>query len=167
MEENVVTATIEIPYRSRNKYEIDKHTGRIRLDRVLYSAMAYPAEYGFLENTLAPDGDPLDILVIGTEPTFPGCEVPARVIGYLTMVDSGHNDNKLISVVNCDPRYDEVQCTDDLPDFIRQEIKDFFENYKNLQHLDVTTGDYHSREEALRLIQECRERWQKKQEEQQ
>ena len=88
-ENDVVDAIIEIPYRSRNKYEVDKDTGRVRLDRVLYSAMGYPAEYGYLEQTLAPDGDPLDILVIGTEPTYPGCVVPSRVIGYLTMIDDG------------------------------------------------------------------------------
>ncbi len=81
-DEDVVKAIIEIPFRSRNKYEIDKVTGRMRLDRVLYSAMGYPAEYGFIENTLSPDGDALDILVLSTESSYPGCEVPARVIGY-------------------------------------------------------------------------------------
>ena len=85
----VVDALIEIPYGSRNKYEYDEKTGRIRLDRVLYSAMSYPAEYGIVENTLAPDGDPLDILVITSEPTFPGCIVPARILGYLATRDRG------------------------------------------------------------------------------
>ena len=87
MEHNVVEALIEIPLGSKNKYELDKTTGRIKLDRVLYAAMIYPAEYGIIENTLAPDGDPLDILVICSDPTFPGCIVPARVLGYLSMVD--------------------------------------------------------------------------------
>ena len=109
MENNVVEAIIEIPFRSRNKFEVDHKTGRIKLDRVLYSAMAYPAEYGFIENTLAKDGDPLDILVIGTEKTYPGCIVPARVIGYLAVVDRGFEDYKLISVLDCDPRYDEIK----------------------------------------------------------
>ena len=89
MRKNVVNAFIEIPLGSRNKYELDEKTGRIRLDRVLYSAMSYPAEYGHIENTLAPDGDPLDILVIAREKTFPGCIVPARVLGYLSTCDNG------------------------------------------------------------------------------
>ena len=83
---NIVDAIIEIPLNTKNKFEIDKNTHRIRLDRVLYSAMSYPAEYGYIENTLANDGDPLDILVISSEPTFPGCVVPARVIGYLKKI---------------------------------------------------------------------------------
>ena len=89
MQKNVVEALIEIPLGSKNKYELDKKTGRIVLDRVLYAAMIYPAEYGIVENTLAPDGDPLDVLVICSDPTFPGCVVPARVLGYLTMTDNG------------------------------------------------------------------------------
>ena len=103
MKDTVVEALIEIPLGSRNKYELDHETGRIKLDRVLYAAMIYPAEYGILENTLAPDGDPLDILVISSDPTFPGCTVPARVLGYLSMTDGGKTDYKLISVVDCDP----------------------------------------------------------------
>ena len=87
MKNDVVEAIVEIPFRSRNKYEIDKETGKIKLDRVLYSAMGYPTEYGTIENTLAPDGDPLDILILATEPTYPGCIIPARIIGYLTMSD--------------------------------------------------------------------------------
>ena len=89
MNHNVVDALIEIPLGSKNKYELDETTGRIKLDRVLYAAMIYPAEYGIIENTLAPDGDPLDILVICSDPTFPGCVVPARVLGYLSMIDNG------------------------------------------------------------------------------
>ncbi len=159
MKKDVVEAIIEIPYRSRNKYEVDKATGRIRLDRVLYSAMGYPTEYGYLENTLSPDGDPLDILVIGTEPTYPGCIVPARVLGYLTMVDDGHLDYKLIAVVDCDPRYDEMQELKDVPSFILEEIRNFFENYKALQDLEVTVEGYHGKEEALALVEESRRRY--------
>ena len=122
MKYDVVEAVVEIPFRSRNKYEIDKKTGKIRLDRVLYSAMGYPTEYGIIENTLAPDGDPLDILIIGTEPTYPGCIVPCRVVGYLTMIDNGKEDYKLISVVDCDPRYDEVQELKDVSSFTLKEI---------------------------------------------
>lgn len=162
MKNDVVQAIIEIPFRSRNKYEVDHDTGKIKLDRVLYSAMAYPAEYGFLENTLALDGDPLDILVIGTEPTYPGCIVPARVVGYLEAVDNGFEDYKLISVVDVDPRYNEVNELSDLSPFILDEIKNFFENYKTLQKIEVKVGKYHNKEEALELIKKCKERYSKK-----
>lgn len=157
---NVVDALIEIPYGSRNKYEVDKATGRIRLDRVLYSAMTYPGEYGYIENTLAPDGDPLDILVIATEPTVPGCVVPARVLGYLATVDRGKEDYKLIAVTDCDPRYANVQRLEDLPPFILDEISNFFENYKVLQKMQVEVGAYYSLDDALRVIGECRRRYQ-------
>lgn len=158
-ERNVVNALIEIPLNSRNKYELDHQTGRIRLDRVLYSAMIYPTEYGIIENTLAPDGDPLDILVVCKDPTFPGCMVPARVLGYLEMVDGGQTDYKLISVVDCDPRYDNVRELSDLPAFELEEIRNFFENYKTLQGVEVRVGEYHGQADALRIIDECRRRY--------
>lgn len=159
MKKDVVEAIIEIPFRSRNKYEVDHDTKRIKLDRVLYSAMGYPAEYGFLENSLALDGDPLDILVIGTEPTYPGCVVPARVIGYLEAIDNGFEDYKLISVVDVDPRYNEVNRLEDLSPFILDEIKNFFENYKTLQKIEVKVGKYHNKEDALELIETCKKRY--------
>ncbi len=159
MKYDVVEAVIEIPYRSRNKYEVDKATGRVRLDRVLYSAMGYPTEYGYLENTLSPDGDPLDILVIGTEPTYPGCIVPARVLGYLTMIDNGSLDYKLIAVTDCDPRYDEMRELKDVPSFILEEIRNFFENYKALENLQVTVKGYHDKQAALALVEESRRRY--------
>lgn len=155
--DNIVNALIEIPLGSRNKYELNKETGRIHLDRVLYAAMIYPAEYGIIENTLAPDGDPLDILVICSDPTFPGCVVPARVLGYLTMVDNGKLDYKLISVIDCDPRYDDTHELSDLPDFVLKEIANFFANYKVLQDIPVEVGEYHGKDEAIQVIQECRE----------
>lgn len=158
---NVVHALIEIPLGSKNKYELDKKTGRILLDRVLYAAMIYPAEYGIIENTLAPDGDPLDILVICSEPTFPGCVVPARVLGYLSMVDGGKLDYKLIAVVDCDPRYDDVRELSDLAPFVLKEISNFFANYKVLQGVKVEVGDYYPREDAERIIQQCREEFKK------
>lgn len=156
---NIVDAIIEIPLKTKNKFEIDKNTNKIRLDRVLYSAMSYPSEYGYIENTLAKDGDPLDILVISSEPTFPGCVVPARVIGYLSVVDRGFEDYKLISVVDVDPRYKEIQSLDDLSEFTLKEIKNFFENYKTLQNIEVKVFDYHGKEEALKLIEDCKKRY--------
>jgi inorganic pyrophosphatase len=160
MDKIVVDALIEIPLNSRNKYEVDHETGRIHLDRVLYSAMSYPTEYGILENTLAPDGDPLDILVICKDPTFPGCIVPARVLGYLSMIDDGKLDYKLISVVDCDPRYDNVNKLSDLPSFELEEIENFFQNYKVLQGIKVETNGYHHRASAKKVIEECRRAYQ-------
>ena len=154
--ENVVDALIEIPLGSRNKYELDEKTGRIKLDRVLYAAMIYPAEYGILEHTLAPDGDPLDILVICSDPTFPGCIVPARVLGCLTMIDDGKLDYKLISVVDCDPRYADVKELEDLSPFVLKEISNFFTNYKVLQNVTVEVGEYLNKTQALQIIEQCR-----------
>ena len=158
----VVEALIEIPLHSKNKYEIDPTTGKIKLDRVLYASMVYPTEYGSVENTLAPDGDPPDILVVCDNPSFPGCYVPARVLGYLEMTDGGKPDYKLISVVDCDPRYSNYRELNELPDFILREIRNFFENYKVLQGIDVTTGDYHDKEDAIKIIDECKERYKRK-----
>lgn len=156
MSNNVVQALIEIPLGSKNKYEVDEFK-RIHLDRVLYASMIYPTEYGVLENTIAPDGDPLDILVVCDEPTFPGCIVPARVLGYLEMYDGGKVDYKIIAVVDCDPRYDGINDLSDLPAFKLREIQNFFENYKQLQGVTVEVGEYHKKEEALKIIDECRQ----------
>jgi len=156
---NVVDAIIEIPLKTKNKFEVDKKNNRIKLDRVLYSAMSYPAEYGYIENTLANDGDPLDILVISSEATFPGCVVPARIIGYLKMIDNGFEDYKLISVVAVDPRYNEINKLSDLSNFTLDEIKDFFENYKTLQNIDVEVYEYYNTEDALKLVEECKKKY--------
>lgn len=155
MSANVVHALIEIPLGSRNKYEYNEKTGRIHLDRVLYSAMSYPAEYGHIENTLAPDGDPLDILVIAREPTFPGCVVPARVLGYLSTKDNGKEDYKLIAVADCDPLYDHVRTLEDLASYVLKEIANFFQSYKVLQNITVEVDEYHGIEDAIRVIEEC------------
>ena len=158
--DNVVDALIGIPLHSKNKYEVEHETGKVKIERVLYASMVYPAEYGIIEHTLAPDGDPLDILVISDNPTYPGCYVPARVLGYLEMIDGGKIDYKLISVIDCDPRYDSYHDLKELPAFILKEIKNFFDNYKVLQKVEVTTGDYHDKEEAVQIIEECRARFQ-------
>jgi inorganic pyrophosphatase len=159
MTENIVDALIEIPLGSKNKYELDKSSGRIRLDRVLYAAMIYPAEYGIIENTLAPDGDPLDILVITSEPTVPGCIVPARILGYLATMDRGMEDYKLIAVTDCDPRYANVQKLEDLPPFILDEISNFFQNYKVLQNMQVDVWGYFSLDATMTIIEQCRKRY--------
>ena len=159
---NKVDAVIEIPLNSRNKFEIDEKTKKIKLDRVLYSAMSYPAEYGFIDNTLSDDGEPLDILVITNSPTFPGCIVPARILGYLKVIDNGYDDYKLISVVDVDPRFREIESLKDLSKFRLEEIKNFFENYKKLQNIKVVVEDYHGKEEAMELLKYCREKYKNK-----
>lgn len=155
----VYDAVIEIPLKTKNKFEIDKKTNRIRLDRVLYSAMTYPAEYGYIEDTLELDGDPLDIVVISSEATFPGCIVPSRVIGVLTQIDNGFVDHKIIAVVDVDPRYKEVNDLSDLSKFTLDEIKNFFQNYKELQNIIVDVKDYDNKEKALEIIAECKKRY--------
>lgn len=159
--ESVVDAIIEIPLGSKNKYEIDEKTHKIRLDRVLYSAMNYPAEYGYIEKTLSDDGDPLDILVISNAATFPGCIVKARVLGYLKMVDNGLGDYKLIAVVDNDPRFSEINDLNDLPQFRLDEIKDFFANYKKLQNIKVEVGEYYGQNEALKILDYCYNKYNK------
>ncbi|MBN2879981.1 MAG: inorganic diphosphatase [Clostridia bacterium] len=157
--QKIIDAIIEIPMNTINKYEIDKPSGRIRLSRVLYSRMTYPAEYGYIESTLALDGDPLDILVLASEKTFPGCIVSARVLGYLDMVDMGFQDEKVIAVVDADPRFEGVKSLEDVHPHILKEIKHFFQTYKHLQETVTTVNEYHGIEETLELIESCIERY--------
>lgn len=153
---NVVEATIEIPMGTKNKYEIDKVSKRIKLNRVQYSSITYPAEYGFIDETLSPDGDPLDILVLTTEPTFPGCIIDARIVGFLETIDNGFGDNKIIAVNNVDPRFDGINDLSDVNHHVLLEIKNFFETYKSLQKIKVITKDFHNKEEALKVLEECK-----------
>lgn len=125
--------SIEIPRGTRNKYEIDHETGRIRLDRLLFTAMAYPADYGYIEDTLGEDGDPLDALVLLDEPTFPGCVVRARAIGVFKMVDEAGGDDKILCVAAGDPRKDSVSDIKHISDFTLKEMQHFFETYKALE----------------------------------
>ncbi len=128
-----ITMVVEIPRGSRNKYEADRVTGEIFLDRMLFTSTHYPADYGFIPNTLAEDGDPLDIMVLVTEPTFPGCRVRVRPIGIFLMEDQGHADHKVISVPAGDSRWDEVRDIDDLPEHQKLEMEHFFTVYKQLE----------------------------------
>ncbi|RIJ78704.1 inorganic diphosphatase [Nakamurella silvestris] len=125
--------TIEIPKGSRNKYEVDHHTGRIKLDRTLFTATQYPADYGFVDNTLGQDGDPLDAMVLLAEPTFPGCLVRARAIGMFRMTDEAGPDDKVLCVSANDPRQAGLQDISDLNNFERLEIEHFFTVYKDLE----------------------------------
>jgi inorganic pyrophosphatase len=125
--------TIEIPKGQRNKYEMDHHTGRIRLDRMLFTATRYPADYGFIDDTLGEDEDPLDAMVLLEEPTFPGCLIACRAIGMFRMRDEKGGDDKVMCVPSNDPRLAGLQDIDDLPPFHRLEIQHFFETYKELE----------------------------------
>ena len=128
-----VEVLVEIPKGQRNKYEMDHHTGRIRLDRMLFTATRYPADYGFIEDTLAEDGDPLDALILLDEPTFPGCLITARPIGMFLMKDEKGPDNKILCVPAADPRMEYLQDIHHVPEFERSEIQQFFEVYKALE----------------------------------
>ena len=125
--------TIEIPKGQRNKYEMDHTTGRIRLDRMLFTATVYPADYGFIEGTLGEDGDPLDALVLIDEPTFPGCLIRCRAIGMFRMRDEKGGDDKVLCVPAQDPRLGAIRDIDHVPEFERLEIQHFFETYKDLE----------------------------------
>lgn len=157
----LIDAIVEIPMGTKNKYEVDHETGRIRLNRVLFSSVEYPCEYGFIENTLADDGDPLDILVLSSSKTFPGCIIEARVLGYLDLIDNGDNDEKVISVVNSDPRWDHIRTLEDLPAHTIMEIKEFFKSYKHLQGIKVEIGELHDLEETKVLVEQCRDNYKK------
>ena len=124
---------IEIPGGSRNKYEVDHETGRLRLDRMLFTATRYPRDYGFIENTLGLDGDPLDALVLIEEPTFPGVLIRCRAIGMFRMRDEAGGDDKIMCVPATDPRKSHLQDIHDMPEFDRLEIQHFFETYKDLE----------------------------------
>ena len=125
--------TIEIPKGQKNKYEVDHETGRIRLDRTLFTSTQYPADYGYIENTLGLDGDPLDAMVILQEPTFPGCIISCRAIGMFRMQDEAGGDDKVLCVPAGDQRAAWRQDIDDVSDFHRLEIQHFFEVYKDLE----------------------------------
>ncbi|MCD6482284.1 MAG: inorganic diphosphatase [Candidatus Izimaplasma sp.] len=160
--EKIFEAVIEIPMGTKNKYEIDKLKNRIKLDRVLYTPMTYPAEYGYLEETLALDNDPLDILVLSTSKTFPGCIVDARIVGYLDVIDNGEPDSKIIAVMDHDPRFSHINEVRDIQEHTLREIKHFFKTYKDLQQNKVVeVFDFHDKIDALELIQECQKRYKK------
>jgi inorganic pyrophosphatase len=148
---------VEIPRGSRNKYELDEASGDIRLDRVLYSSVHYPTDYGFIPDTRAEDGDHLDVLVIVEEPTFPGCRVSVRVVGCLNMRDEKGRDHKIIAVPEADPRFDEVRDLGDLAGHWLREIENFFSTYKTLEAKETEIAGWEGREAALDVIAQARE----------
>jgi len=147
-----VDAVVEIPRGSRNKYELDPATGVIRLDRVLFSSVHYPGDYGFIPGTRAKDGDPLDVLILVEEPTFPGCRVRVRPIGVLRMQDEHGSDEKLLGVPVADPRFEEVTDLGDLPSHWLAEVENFFETYKALEGKAAHTEGWQGAGEAGRTL---------------
>jgi inorganic pyrophosphatase len=146
--------TIEIPKGGRNKYEVDHKTGRIRLDRTLFTATQYPADYGFIDDSLGEDGDPLDALVLVREPTFPGCIIMCRAIGMFRMKDEMGGDDKVLCVPSADPRQEHLRDIHHLAEFDRQEIQHFFEIYKELEPgKSVEGATWVGRADAEREIQ--------------
>jgi inorganic pyrophosphatase len=152
--------TIEIPKGQRNKYEVDHVTGRIRLDRYLYTSMVYPTDYGFIDDTLGEDGDPLDALVLLPEPLFPGVVVEARPVGMFQMTDEHGGDAKVLCVPAGDVRWDGVNDIDDVPSFELEQIKHFFSQYKALEpDKFVETAEWVGRAEAEAEVQRSQERF--------
>jgi inorganic pyrophosphatase len=154
--------TIEIPKGERNKYEVDHETGRIRLDRRLFTSTSYPADYGFVENTLGEDGDPLDAMVCVSEPTFSGCLIPVTAIAVFRMTDDKGQDDKILCVPHEDPNWSGLRELADLPDQLRTEIEHFFSIYKQPEGKEVTVDGWYEREVAMQVIEESRARWQEK-----
>lgn len=157
----LVTAVIEIPRGSRNKYELDKETGLMKLDRVLYSAVHYPGDYGFIPRTLFEDGDPIDILVRINEPTFPGCMVEVRPIGVLKMLDKGEPDDKVLAVPVNDPFHSEYFDIADIPQHFLKEVQHFFHIYKDLEGKRVQILGWEKSDVAMQVITESIERYER------
>jgi inorganic pyrophosphatase len=147
-----VNALIEIPRGCRAKYEIDKESGLIKLDRVIYASMYYPLNYGFIPQTMGEDKDPLDIVVLTQVSVVPLCIIPAKVIGVMQMVDRGEADDKIIAVAEHDPSVSDINDVHDLPLYLRDELTHFFENYKTLENKKVVIDQFLSRDKAYQII---------------
>jgi inorganic pyrophosphatase len=154
-----VHVLVEIPRGSRNKYEWDDELGAIKLDRFLFSSVVYPTDYGFIPKTLAEDGDPLDAMVCVSEPTFPGCVIPVKVIALFRMRDEEGVDDKVVCVPHTDPNWNTMEKLEDLPQALRDEISHFFSIYKQPQGIHVTVDGWYQREDALSTIDEAHERY--------
>jgi inorganic pyrophosphatase len=151
---NIVNGIIEIPKGTRAKYELDKDSGLLKLDRVLYSSVYYPANYGFIPQSYCDDKDPLDILILSQIDVVPLCIVPAKVIGVMRMLDGGEADDKIIAVAVGDPSVSHINDISELPQHFISELRNFFEDYKKLEHKTVVVEDFLNREIALHILQE-------------
>jgi inorganic pyrophosphatase len=156
---SAVRCLVEIPKGSRNKYEYDERLGGIKLDRFLFSSVVFPADYGFIPDTLAEDGDALDAMVLVGEPTFPGCVIEVRPIAVLRMADDRGRDDKIICVPYEDPHWSELEDLDDIPAQLRTEVEHFFSIYKQPEGIDVDVQGFAGCEHALAVIEDARERF--------
>lgn len=156
------TAVIEITKGSKVKYELDKETGLLKMDRILYTSTHYPANYGLIPKTYADDGDPLDVLVLCSQHIYPMTLVECYPIGYISMIDSGSNDEKIIAIPNDDPTYNQYNDISDLPPHIFEEMKHFFSVYKTLEKKETVVNDIHSKNEAMEIIAQTIEAYKKK-----
>jgi inorganic pyrophosphatase len=156
---STVNALIEIPQGSRSKYEVDKITGLLKLDRVIYSSFHYPVNYGFIPQTLGQDNDPLDILVLCSQSIQPLCIVEANVIGNMQMIDQGQVDDKIIAVASRDPSVGHYQRIEDLPQHFLLELKNFFEQYKALENKKVAIDNFQDQLIASRIITDAINRY--------
>ena len=154
-EPGVINVLIEIPGGSKNKYEFDKDMNAFALDRVLFASVKYPYDYGFVPNTLADDGDPLDGMVMMDEPTFPGCVIAARPIGMLLMIDGGDRDEKILCVPAEDPRYNEVKTLGDIAPHRLEEIAEFFRTYKNLEKKVTEIQGWKDVDAVTPFVEQC------------
>ena len=152
---STVNAIIEIPQGSRSKYEVDKDTGLLRLDRVIYSSFQYPVNYGFIPQTLGHDGDPLDILVLCSQSIQSLCLVEATIIGNMQMIDQGQVDDKIIAVAAKDPSVNHITRIEELPQHFLLELKNFFEQYKVLENKKVAIDNFQDQLIAYRIINEA------------
>lgn len=150
----ILDAIIEIPSGSKAKYELDKTSGLLRLDRVLFSSVHYPANYGFIPRTYCDDGDPLDILVLSQTSVVPMCIVAARVIGVMRMIDQGQHDDKIIAVAIGDMSVQHIEDISGLPEHLLLELQRFFEDYKKLEQKDVEVAEIQGRNQALQIVLE-------------
>jgi len=155
----IVRMIVEIPKNSGNKYEYDRALGVFRLDRTLYSPMHYPGDYGFIPGTLSDDGDPLDVLVLVDQPSFPGCLIEVRPVALLNMVDSDIGDQKIIAVPMRNPRYDEIHTIDQIFAHVRREIEHFFSIYKELEGKVSEMRGWGDPPEARRAIMKSRKKY--------
>jgi inorganic pyrophosphatase len=159
VDETRIEVLVEVPMGSRNKYEYDKDRGAFVLDRMLFSAVRYPGDYGYLPDTLARDGDALDALVILGEPTFPGCHILGRVVGMLDMTDDKGPDEKILCVPDSDPRWQHIASLTDVPQHMLDEIAHFFGIYKDLEQKKVEVHGWRDRPTALEVVAQCRDRY--------
>lgn len=159
MQDPTIDVFVEVPMGSRNKYEYEHERQRFVLDRMLFTAVRYPGDYGFIPETLAGDGDHLDALTILGEPTFPGCTIPGRVLGMLDMADDKGPDEKVLCVPDHDPRWQHLRTLADVPEHLLDEIAHFFSIYKDLEQKKVDVHGWRDAAAAFKVIDEARDRY--------